>query len=243
MSLSHGRARTCPNLRRYRLVLIDESHNLRNREGKTLQRHPGLHPRKREQVHPAVRHALQQDLPRPGQPAPALLPETSRPGHPARGILAARTIGETEFIRRHQCPVRSLAAFEKSEYADDWRELMRLFMVRRTRSFIQDNYADTDCLKCGSAVHPRQIKCPDCGRRRPRRPQIPHSRTARGPTSPRASQDGQVQDGDKDPDDQYARLYATTVVDTINQLTCPATAWATTSSQSRTSRPPGGGRR
>ena len=37
-----------------------------------------------------------------------------------------------------------LAAFEKSEYADDWRELMRLYLVRRTRSFIQDNYAETD---------------------------------------------------------------------------------------------------
>ena len=53
-----------------------------------------------------------------------------------------RDLGETEFIRRHQCAVRSLAAFEKSEYTDDWRELMRLYMVRRTRSFIQDNYAD-----------------------------------------------------------------------------------------------------
>ncbi len=51
---------------------------------------------------------------------------------------------EVEFIRRHQCSVRSLRAFEKSEYADDWRELMRLYMVRRTRSFIQENYAETD---------------------------------------------------------------------------------------------------
>ena len=55
-----------------------------------------------------------------------------------------RDLGETEFIPRHQCPVRSIAAFEKSDYADDWRELMRLYMVRRTRSFIQDNYATTD---------------------------------------------------------------------------------------------------
>ena len=39
---------------------------------------------------------------------------------------------------------RSLAAFEKSDYADDWRELMRLYLVRRTRTFIQDNYAETD---------------------------------------------------------------------------------------------------
>ena len=55
-----------------------------------------------------------------------------------------REMGETELVRQHQAPVRSLAAFEKSEHADDWRELMRLYLVRRTRSFIQDNYAATD---------------------------------------------------------------------------------------------------
>ena len=55
-----------------------------------------------------------------------------------------REIGETEFIRRHQAPVRSLAAFDHSDYADDWRELMRLYLVRRTRSFIQENYAALD---------------------------------------------------------------------------------------------------
>ncbi len=49
--------------------------------------------------------------------------------------------GEIEFSRKYQAPVRSIAAFEKSEYPDDWRELMRLYMVRRTRSFIQVNYA------------------------------------------------------------------------------------------------------
>ncbi len=52
--------------------------------------------------------------------------------------------GEIEFSRKYQAPVRSLAAFEKSEYPDDWRELMRLYMVRRTRSFIQVNYAQDD---------------------------------------------------------------------------------------------------
>lgn len=55
-----------------------------------------------------------------------------------------RDISETEFIRGHQAPVRSLAAFDKSDHADDWRELMRLYLVRRTRSFIQDNYAEVD---------------------------------------------------------------------------------------------------
>ena len=47
-----------------------------------------------------------------------------------------KDITESEFLRRHQCAPRTLAAFEKSEYPEDWRELMRLYMVRRTRSFI-----------------------------------------------------------------------------------------------------------
>ena len=124
-------------------MLIDESHNLRNREGKRYRAIQEYIQRERQQVHPAVGHAVQQDLPRPVQPASAVHARRPRPRHPARDACSAR-LGETEFIRRHQCPVRSLAAFEKSEYADDWRELMRLYLVRRTRSFIQDNYAETD---------------------------------------------------------------------------------------------------
>ncbi len=63
------------------------------------------------------------------------------------GIRPERLIaelGESHFSAIYQCPVRSLTAFEHSEYPDDWRDLMRLFLVRRTRSFIQDNYAQTD---------------------------------------------------------------------------------------------------
>ena len=46
--------------------------------------------------------------------------------------------------RRHQCSPRTILGFEKSVYADDWRELMRLYLVRRTRSFIRTNYAEVD---------------------------------------------------------------------------------------------------
>ena len=58
--------------------------------------------------------------------------------------LGGGSQGELEFINRHQCSVRSLAAFEKSEHPDDWRDLMKRYMVRRTRSFIKENYAETD---------------------------------------------------------------------------------------------------
>ncbi|MCZ7534468.1 MAG: hypothetical protein M5U23_13910 [Acidimicrobiia bacterium] len=52
-----------------------------------------------------------------------------------------RDDGLTEFVRKHQCSPHSLAAFEKSPHPDDWRDLMRLYLVRRTRTFIRSNYA------------------------------------------------------------------------------------------------------
>jgi len=54
-----------------------------------------------------------------------------------------REVGDAEFSKYQVLP-NTLAAFEKSEYADDWRELMRLYLVRRTRSFIKTYYAEKD---------------------------------------------------------------------------------------------------
>ena len=47
-------------------------------------------------------------------------------------------------INKPDFKVSLLDAFEKSGFSDDWRELMRLYLVRRTRSFIKNNYAGTD---------------------------------------------------------------------------------------------------
>ncbi len=110
-------------------------------------------------------------------------------------------MGETEFNRRHQCPPRSLAAFEKSDFADDWRELMRLYLVRRTRSFVQDNYAETD-----PANGRKFLTFEDGGR-------------SYFPT--RIPKTVKFKINDKDPSDQYARLYADHVVDALNRLTLP----------------------
>lgn len=41
----------------------------------------------------------------------------------------------------------TLKAFAHSTYAEDWRDLLRLFMVRRTRSFIKKHYAKFDETK------------------------------------------------------------------------------------------------
>ena len=110
-------------------------------------------------------------------------------------------IGETEFIRRHQCSPRSLAGFEKSLYPDDWRELMRLYMVRRTRGFIQQNYAQTDA---------------ETGRK-----YLTFEDGTRSYFPVRQPRTVRFAIADDDPSDQYARLYAPVVVDTINSLRLP----------------------
>jgi superfamily II DNA or RNA helicase len=188
-----------PDLRRYRLVVIDESHNLRNREGKryrAILEYLRANESKCVLLTATPYNKTYLDL--SNQLRLFVLEDKDLGIRPERLL---RELGETEFIRRHQCSVRSLAAFEKSEYADDWRELMRLYLVRRTRSFIQENYAETD------PNNGRKYLVLDDGSRS----YFP----TRKPLTAKFSID------EKNPSDQYARLYANDVVDTINRLNLP----------------------
>jgi superfamily II DNA or RNA helicase len=187
------------DLRRYRLVLIDESHNLRNREGKryrAIQEYLRKNESKVILLSATPYNKTYIDL---SNQLRLFLSEDVDIGIRPESLL--REIGETEFIRRHQCLVRSLAAFEKSLYADDWRELMRLYMVRRTRSFIQENYADTD---------------PSTGRR-----YLTFADGTRSYFPTRQPKTVTFTIDEHDPRDQYALLYSSPVVDTINALTLP----------------------
>ena len=193
--LSISRAtRELPDMRRYRLVVIDESHNLRNREGK---RYRAIREYIRENESKCILlsatpyNKTYQDL---SSQIRLFVHEDEDLGIRPERLL--REIGETEFIRRHQAPVRSLAAFEQSEYADDWRELMRLYLVRRTRSFIQENYAATD------STNGRKYLTFEDGSRSYFPVRVP--RTVRF-----------------DIDEQYARLFADDVVSAINGLELP----------------------
>jgi len=188
-----------PNLRRYRVVLIDESHNLRNRLGRryrAIQEYIQGNESQCILLSATPYNKTYEDL---SNQLRLFIPEGTDLG--VRPEKRIREMGEADFIARHQCPVRSLEAFEKSDYADDWRELMRLFLVRRTRGFIQDNYAETD---------------PESGRAYlvfadGRRSYFPD----RVPKTLKFSID------DADPDDPYARLYSPQVVDAINALKLP----------------------
>ncbi len=132
-----------PDLRRYRLVMIDESHNLRNREGKryrAIQEYIHENESKVILLSATPYNKTYLDL---SNQLRLFLEETEDLGiRPEQYIKSLG--GETEFIRKHQSGVRTLSAFEQSEYIDDWRELMRRYLVRRTRGFIMQNYAETD---------------------------------------------------------------------------------------------------
>lgn len=141
--LSIGRVLTeLPKMRRYRLVVIDESQNLRNREGKryrAIRDYINSNESKCILLTATPYNKTYLDL--SSQLRLFVSAEEDLGIRPERLL---RDMGETDFLRQHQAPIRSLAAFEQSEYPDDWRELMRLFMIRRTRNFIRNNYANTD---------------------------------------------------------------------------------------------------
>src|SRR5258708_6713701 len=129
-------------LRRYRLVLIDESHNLRNREGKrylAIREYIEKNESACILLSATPYNKTYLDL---SAQLRLFVPEDTSLGMRPERLL--KDLGETEFVRRHQARVDSLAAFEKSEYADDWRGLGGLYLVRRTRGLIPGNYAKTD---------------------------------------------------------------------------------------------------
>lgn len=186
--------RQLPQLRRYRVVIIDESHNLRNREGQrygVIRDYIEANESKVIMLSATPYNKSYLDL---SAQLRLFIPEDRDIGiRPERYI---HEIGELEFTRRHQANTRSLAAFEKSEYADDWRDLMRLYMVRRTRSFIVQNYAETDPANGRSFLRMRDGRLSYFPVRVPK--------TVSFPTN-----------------EQFSRMYSDDVVTWINMLSLP----------------------
>lgn len=189
-----------PGMRRYRVVIIDESHNLRNRQGKRYR---------------AIQEYIQLN-------ASKVILLTATPYNKGYldlsnqlrlfiddeqdlGIMPERAInhegGKVKFNAKHQVLLSSLKAFEQSTYNDDWRELMRLYLVRRTRSFIKDNYAEIDEENNRKYLYFADGTKSYFPERIPKKLEY-HFST-------------------QDPEDQYAKLYSEEVVNRINSLELP----------------------
>jgi superfamily II DNA or RNA helicase len=192
-----------PQLPRYRLLIIDESHNLRNREGKRYR---------------AIRDYIEQNEPRvllltatpynkeftdlANQLRLFVDEDTDLRVRPERFFYWWATQGknEADFIAIYRALPTSLRAFELSDSPEDWRDLMRLFLVRRTRQFIIRHYARYDEQKGRYYVmlNGQKRYFPV---RQPKRLEFPIN--------------------EQDPSDQYARLFSEQAVGVIESLKLP----------------------
>ncbi len=187
-----------PEMRRFRIVLIDESHNLRNREGKryrAIRDYIEKNDSKCILLSATPYNKTYQDL---SNQLRLFVPEDKDIG--IRPEQLFRELGDSAFEVLGQVAPRTLAAFERSKHPDDWRELMRLYMVRRTRTFIQNNYAEED-------DHGKKFLTFDDGTRSYFPARVPRTMTF-------------AVNAD-DPHDQYARLYSPPIVDAVNSLSLP----------------------
>ncbi len=186
------------DFKRYKLVVIDESHNLRSGEGKT---YGFVHDYLKQNDSKVILLSATPYNKHYGdlyhQLRLFLEPDTSIGIRPE---LLIQQIGVTEFEAHRQYKPDTLGAFSYSPHADDWRELMRLFLVRRTRSFIKEHYANDDGDGKKYLVYPNgdRFYFP---KRTPK--------TVAFPVDP------------KNTSDPYARLYSTKVVDCVNELSLP----------------------
>lgn len=200
-TLSLGAVGKLKNMRRYRLVVIDESHNLRNRDSKRYgQVHDYLHENESRVIlltaTPYNKHFT--DI---GNQLRLFVEADADLG--ARPEEYIQHLGSAdEFKKAHPTAlITSLAAFEHSEKVDDWRELMRMYMVRRTRNHIKKNYAEFD-----EERQQHYLTFSD-----ETKFYFPH----RQPKCAKFS----LSKGDKT--DQYALLYSKPVVEIINKLNLP----------------------
>lgn len=189
-----------PDLRRYRNVVVDESHNLRNRESKlwkAIRDYVERNDSRCVLLSATPYNKAYTDL--AGQLGLFVDADADLGLRPEQLVKALD--GELGFTAAHNVPVRSLAAFERSPYADDWRDLMSRYLVRRTRSFIMTHHAETD-----DQTGRKFLRFAD-GRQAFFPKRIPKSAA--------------FTVDEKDPADAYARLYAGPVVDAINGLKLP----------------------
>jgi SNF2 family DNA or RNA helicase len=183
---------------RFRIVIIDESHNLRNDQGsryraiknfldeidgKVILLSATPYNKSFIDLSNQLRLFIQDDK--------------------DLGISPERYIGDiggqVKFMERHsETFIRSIKAFEWSSFADDWRELMRLYLVRRTRSFIKANYGVTDPM-----TGKISLKFPD-GHYEAFPERVPKK--------------VEYEFNPDDKKDIYAKLYSQKIVDAINQL-------------------------
>lgn len=131
------------NARYYKLIIVDESHNLRNSQGMRYRNIRDLIQKQDCKVLLLTATPYNKQYKDLSSQLHLFIDDDTDLG--IRPEAYIREIGgERKFAEKHEDFIRSIKAFERSECQEDWQELMKLFLIRRTRTFIKDNYAKTD---------------------------------------------------------------------------------------------------
>ena len=184
--------------RYYKLIIVDESHNLRNSNGSRYQKIQALIQKQNSSVLLLTATPYNMDFRDLSNQLKLFIEEDQDLG--IRPEIYIKYLGgEREFLMKHnEVFIRSIKAFEQSPFVEDWNELMKLFLVRRTRTFIKDNYAKED-----PENKRRFLEFPD-GTKSYFPDRIP--RSIKFPT---------------DPKDQYSRLYSDEMISLMESLKLP----------------------
>lgn len=184
--------------RYYKLIIVDESHNLRNSTGSRYQKIQSLIQKQNSSVLLLTATPYNMDFHDLSNQLKLFLSEDQDLGIRPE-IYIKKLGGEREFLMKHpEVFIRSIKAFEQSQEIEDWNELMKLFLVRRTRTFIKENYAKVD-----PENKRRYLEFPD-GTKSYFPDRIPRSvkfSTEKG--------------------DQYSRLYSEEMIDLMESLKLP----------------------
>jgi len=183
--------------RRYRVVIIDESHNLRNREGKRYAIVKEYLEKNESKVILLTATPYNKSYSDISNQLRLFIPEDNDIGITPEKLM--REIGSAnEFIAKYQYSPSTLLAFEKSNHSEDWQELLKLYMVRRTRTFIKTNYSTFDNERQQYFITFNNGETAFFPDRIPKKVEYPFN--------------------PDDKEDIYVRLYDVSVVNTINSL-------------------------
>lgn len=187
------------DLKRYNLIIIDESHNLRNKDGKRYSVIKDYISQNDSKVILLTATPYNKSLLDLSSQLSLFIDEDDDLGIAPENYISSIG-GEDEFIHKHQTHTRSIKAFEKSEFIEDWQDLMKHYLVRRTRTFIKNNYAKQDDDN---------------------RYYIEYEDDSRAYFPERIAKKFEYDFDPDNPNDQYAKLYSKEVVKLINDLELP----------------------
>ncbi|OAK53859.1 NgoFVII family restriction endonuclease [Rhodococcoides kyotonense] len=136
-SMAH---RELPGLRRYAFVIVDESHTLRNderRDYKAVQEYIHAFDSKTLLLTATPYNIRFRDV---ANQLSLYIDDDDDLGIAPTNAIAA----DPRLRDKVDDKITTMAAFRRSEDPDDWKRLMSEHLVRRTRTFIKNNFAQTD---------------------------------------------------------------------------------------------------